>query len=85
VVWGVILVWVGGYRPDREFSGRETGAGRQKGSQSGRDRAMSVIAARQDGGESILRISDFRWEHDQAGAVDDLLALLAIGRRRRAA
>jgi very-short-patch-repair endonuclease len=33
---------------------------------------------------SILRVSDFRWEYDRAGAVDDLLTLLAVGRRRAA-
>jgi very-short-patch-repair endonuclease len=33
---------------------------------------------------SILRVSDFRWEYDRAGAIDDLLALLAIRRRRAA-
>jgi hypothetical protein len=34
---------------------------------------------------AILRISDFRWEYDRAGAIDDLLALLELGRHRRAA
>ena len=34
---------------------------------------------------AILRISDFRWEYDRAGAIDDLLALLELGRSRRAA
>jgi len=33
---------------------------------------------------NILRVSDFRWDYDHAGAIDDLLALLAIGRRRAA-
>jgi hypothetical protein len=33
---------------------------------------------------SILRVSDFRWEYDRAGAINDLLGLLAIGRRRAA-
>jgi hypothetical protein len=32
----------------------------------------------------ILRVSDFRWEYDRAGAIDDLLALLELGRRRAA-
>jgi very-short-patch-repair endonuclease len=35
-------------------------------------------------GESILRISDFRWEHDQAAAINDLLALLELSRKRAA-
>jgi very-short-patch-repair endonuclease len=35
--------------------------------------------------ESILRVSDFRWEYDRAGAIDDLLALLALGNQLRAA
>jgi len=36
-------------------------------------------------GMNILRVSDFRWDYDRAGAIDDLLALLALGRGRRAA
>jgi hypothetical protein len=35
-------------------------------------------------GESILRISDFRWELDQTDAIDDLLALLELSRKRAA-
>jgi hypothetical protein len=31
-----------------------------------------------------LRISDFRWEYDRASAIEDLLGLLALGRRRAA-
>jgi len=31
-----------------------------------------------------IRISDFRWEYDRGDAVEDLLGLLAIGRRRAA-
>jgi very-short-patch-repair endonuclease len=48
-----------------------------------KDNAKDIWVQRQ--GERILRVSDFRWEYDQAGAVDDLLALLAVGRQRRAA
>lgn len=33
---------------------------------------------------SILRVSDFRWEYERTGAIDDLLGLLAVGRRRAA-
>jgi hypothetical protein len=36
-------------------------------------------------GMNILRVSDFRWEYDQAGAINDLLALLELARHRHAA
>jgi very-short-patch-repair endonuclease len=36
-------------------------------------------------GLTPIRINDFRWEYDRAAAVDDLLALLALGARRSAA
>jgi hypothetical protein len=47
-----------------------------------RDNAKDVWVQRRH--MSILRVSDFRWEYDRAGAIDDLLALLATGGRRAA-
>jgi very-short-patch-repair endonuclease len=41
------------------------------------DRAKAIWAQRQ--GFWIMRITDFTWEHDRAQAIDDLLALLALG------
>jgi hypothetical protein len=48
-----------------------------------RDHAKDVWVQRH--GLRILRITDFRWEYDRAGAVEDLLALLELGCRRRTA
>jgi very-short-patch-repair endonuclease len=36
-------------------------------------------------GLRIFRITDFTWEHDRAGAIDDLLAMLALGGWQQAA
>jgi hypothetical protein len=38
----------------------------------------------QSRGLYVIRITDFRWEYDRAGAVLDLLGLLQLGRRRAA-
>jgi hypothetical protein len=46
------------------------------------DRAKDIWLQRQL--LTPIRITDFRWEYDRAGAIDDLLALLALGRRRAA-
>ncbi len=41
------------------------------------DRAKDIWAQRH--GLRIMRITDFAWEHDRAQAIEDLLALLALG------
>jgi hypothetical protein len=41
------------------------------------DRAKDIWAQRH--GLRIMRITDFAWEHDQSQAIEDLLALLALG------
>lgn len=42
-----------------------------------RDRAKDIWLQRQ--GSRVMRITDFMWEYGRAQAVDDLLALLALG------
>jgi very-short-patch-repair endonuclease len=44
-----------------------------------KDRAKDIYA--QLHGFRIMRVTDARWEHDRAGAVEDLLALLALETR----
>ena len=48
-----------------------------------RDRAKDIWFQRH--GLRVMRMTDFRWEHDRAGAVDDLLALLRLGELPEAA
>jgi hypothetical protein len=48
-----------------------------------RDHAKDIWLQRRQ--LAIIRISDFRWEYDRDGAIEDLLALLELGRQRHAA
>ena len=70
----------------RRDSGKESGHSGHKGSLSDRDRAMSSLAGRQDGVVSLLQLFELGFSYgtgssgasyDRAGAIDDLLALLA--------
>jgi len=47
-----------------------------------RDHAKDIWLQRR--GLRIMRITDFAWEYGRATAIDDLLALLALGRRQAA-
>ena len=46
------------------------------------DRAKDIWLQRRSYG--VMRLTDFRWEYDRAAAVEDLVALLAVGQQRAA-
>src|ERR1700678_1681546 len=58
------MVAMARYEADPEHFGRETGRGGQKGSPSGRGKAMAALAARQDSVVSLLQLFELGFSYD---------------------